>query len=102
VAPLGEPAVARHRRTEMTGKRRLTGVETAARRDGDGQRVGAARRRQRRRLGSDSGRADTAGRGGGERDARSGGRARRAGQLSADKLGPLVSDIRIKIYLKGN
>jgi hypothetical protein len=67
------------------------------RRDGDGRRVGAARRRQRRWLGSDSGRADTAGRGGGgtfeavvggtgersgrgdEREARSGGRARRAG-----------------------
>jgi hypothetical protein len=61
-------------------------------------------RRQRRRLGSDSGRADTAGRGGGgareaavgsagersgrdgEREARSGGWAWRAGQLSGVAL----------------
>jgi hypothetical protein len=36
-ALLGEPAAARHRRTETTGKRRLTGAETAARCDGDGR-----------------------------------------------------------------
>jgi hypothetical protein len=42
---LGEPAAARHRRTETTGKRWLTGAETAARRDGDGRWAGSARRR---------------------------------------------------------
>jgi hypothetical protein len=41
-ALLGEPAAARHRRTETTGKRRLIGAETAARRGG-GSGDGSAR-----------------------------------------------------------
>jgi hypothetical protein len=52
-ALLGEPAVARHRSTKTTGKRWLTGVETAARRDGDG--------RARRGGGSGDGSARTTG-----------------------------------------
>jgi hypothetical protein len=57
-------------------------VETAARRDGDGRlATGVAIRRQRRRLGSDSGRADTAGRGGGGvREAAVGGAGERLGR----------------------
>jgi hypothetical protein len=93
VALLGEPVVARHRRTETTGKRRLTGAETAARRggssgDGSARIVGA-----RTRPGGSGGAHQAAAGGvcewsgrGGEREARSGGRARRAGQLSGAVL----------------
>jgi hypothetical protein len=54
-ALLGEPAVARHRRTETTGKRWLTDAKTAAWLDGDGNG------RARRGGGSGDGSARTAG-----------------------------------------
>jgi hypothetical protein len=43
-ALLGESTAAWHRRTRDGGERRLTGAETAARRDGDGQAASGARR----------------------------------------------------------
>jgi hypothetical protein len=53
-ALLGEPSAAWHWRTGDDGERRLTGAETAARRDGDGRAASeavGAKTRSTRRLG---------------------------------------------------
>jgi hypothetical protein len=73
-ALLGEPMVAR--RTGDGGERRLTGTETAARRDGDGRAASGMRRRRTRasaasdRGGRDCGASEASDRGdGGVREA---------------------------------